>query len=182
MALRFVNIKRPLVNGKLEELVADDEPKIAALWGSSDRSPNASQGQDMGWRMAPEVVVEMKEIMADPSQIQEIANRFRKMYEDVTESDVLTWISGKTELMDAPVATTEDYANDYQAEIARLELERKSKVAPTAKTTTETTTESLADMEKRAELAERIAKANSAAETTTTTTTVKDTTSTTPKK
>jgi hypothetical protein len=159
MAIRFYNIRSG------EELVAENEPQIAALWGSSDRSPNVSQGQDFGWRFAPEVVVEMKQIMADPAKIQEIANRFRIMYEDVGETDVLTWISNKTELMAAPVANSEDYSDDYAAEIKRLEAESAAKAqAQTAvETTTQVTTESLADMEKRAKLAERIAKATEAA-------------------
>ena len=178
MAIRFVNIRRPLVDGKFEELVADNEPKIAALWGSSDRGPNANQGQDMGWRMAPEVIVEMREIMSDPNKVQEIANRFRIMYEDVTESDVLTWISNKTELLDAPAATADDYADDYQAQIRQLEKQRKEKDTKESTTATATTTESLADMEKRAELAERIAKAT----TTTTTIAVRDPASAPPKK
>ena len=150
MALRFFNIKSG------EELIADSEPKIAALWGSSDRSPNANQGQDMGWRFAPEVIVEMREIMSDPSQIQDIANRFRKLYEDVGETDVMTWISMRTDIADAPVANSEDYKNDYEAEIRRLETKKKER----AVTAPETPTESLSDMEKRVELAERLAKAN----------------------
>ena len=47
MAIRFLNIRSG------EEAVAEDEPQIAALWASSDRSPNITQGQDFGWRIAP---------------------------------------------------------------------------------------------------------------------------------
>ena len=153
MALRFFNIKSG------EELIADSEPKIAALWGSSDRSPNANQGQDMGWRFAPEVVVEMRGIMSDSAKIQEIANRFRKLYEDVGETDVMTWISNKTELSEAPVANKEDYKDDYEAEIRRIEAQNKSREKANAPSVD--TQESLADMEKRVKLAERLAKATS---------------------
>lgn len=156
MSLRFLNIKSG------EELVADSEPKIAALWGSSDRSPNANQGQDMGWRFAPEVVVEMREIMSDSSKIQEIANRFRKLYEDVGETDVMTWISMKTDPEDAPVASAEDYKDDYEAEIRRLEAQKKKRAEEAkAPTVTTQTTESLDDMERRVALQERMAKAQS---------------------
>lgn len=160
MAIRFFNIRSG------EELVAENEPQISALWGSSDRSPNVSQGQDFGWRFAPEVVVEMKQIMSDPAKIQQIADRFRKMYEDVGETDVLTWISNKTELLSAPIASTDDYSDEYDAEIKRLEANKK-----VADVTTDTTTESLDDLQKRVELQERLAVAQ-----------VKTTTSTTTKK
>lgn len=162
MPVRFFNIRSGA------ELVAETEPQIAALWGSSDRGPNVNQGQDFGWRLAPEVVVEMNAILSDPDKRQDIANRFRIMYEDVTESDVLTWISNKTELIDAPIANNDDYANDYQDKIRQLEAEqKKEKVA----TTTETTTESLDALQKRVELQERLAAAE--AKTTTSTTTKK---------
>ena len=150
MSVRYFNIRSG------EELVAETEPQIAALWGSSDRGPNVSQGQDFGWRLAPEVVVEMNAIMADPNKKQEIANRFRIMFEDVKESDALTWISNRTDLIDAPVANSDDYANDYQDKIRKLEAEQKKKSIPV---TTETTTESLADLQKRVELQERLVAA-----------------------
>jgi hypothetical protein len=169
MPIRFFNIKSG------EELVAETEPQIAALWGSSDRSPNSNQGQDMGWRFAPEVVVEMKQIMSDPGKIQEIANRFRIMHEDVGETDVLTWISNKTDLNSAPVANGEDYADEYNAEIKRLEDKKKADTKAAATPVVEAG-ESLADLEKRVALEERlaVAKAKNA--------TVDNTTSTTSKK
>lgn len=160
MPIRFFNIRSG------EEVVAENEPQIAALWGSSDRSPNANQGQDMGWRFAPEVVVEMRDIMSDPAKIQEIANRFRMMYEDITETDVLTWISNKTELTAAPVATTNDYAEDYADQIRRLEASKKE---ATAKTTTDTTTESIEALERRVALAERLVQAEAKSSTASTT-------------
>jgi succinate dehydrogenase/fumarate reductase flavoprotein subunit len=162
MPLRFLNIRSG------EELIAESEPQIAALWGSSDRGPNVNQGQDFGWRFAPEVVVEMKDIMSDPAKIQDIANRFRKMYDDITETDVFTWIANRTELMAAPVAEIGDYQKDYDDQIKRLEAQKKKE---SVATTTDTTTESLADLQKRVELQERLAAAS--VKTTTTTTTKK---------
>lgn len=147
MPLRFFNIHSG------EELIAENEPQIAALWGSSDRGPNANGGQDFGWRFAPEVVVEMREIMNDPNKVQEVANRFRIAYEDVTEPIVMTWISDRTELMNAPVATIGDYEDDYNSQIRALEAQKKRQATDT---TTETTTESLEDLQKRVELRERL--------------------------
>jgi hypothetical protein len=171
MPLRFYNIRSG------EELVAETEPQIAALWGSSDRGPNVNQGQDMGWRFAPEVVVEMNSIRADSSKIQEIANRFNIMFEDVSETDIMTWISNKTELAVAPVAKADDYADSYAKTVRDLEAERKkADTKADAETTTETTTETLANLEKRVALEERLAAAKAKTET------VVDATSTSSKK
>jgi hypothetical protein len=172
MAIRFLNIRSN------EELVADTEPKISALWFSSDKGPNVNQGQDFGWRLAPEVVVEMEQIMADPAKIQEIANRFRMAYEDVKETDVLTWISDKTVEGNAPIADQSDYTDAYNEKIKRLKVRAVTEAQReadrrAAKTTTTTSTESLADMEKRVELMERLAKAQAATSPTVTHTTTK---------
>lgn len=148
MPLRFFNIRSG------EELVAENEPQIAALWGSSDRSPNVNQGQDMGWRFAPEVVVEMNAIKADSSKIQEIAARFSIPFDDVSETDIMTWISNKTELSEAPIASEDDYADSYAKAIK--DLETKKKTAPELPIES---TESLADLEKRVLLQERLAAA-----------------------
>jgi hypothetical protein len=157
MPLRFFNIRSG------QELVAENEPQISALWGSSDRGPNVNQGQDMGWRFAPEVVVEMNAIKADSSKIQEIANRFGIMFEDVSETDIMTWISNKTELAAAPIAHLDDYADSYAKAIKDLEAEKKP--APVIATEP---VESLADLQKRVELQERLANAQAKTSTTTT--------------
>jgi len=130
MAIRFFNIRSGL------EAVAESEPHIAALWASSDHSPNITQGQDMGWRLAPEVAVELKKIKQDINLLQHIATRFNKLVDEVGEADVLTYISNKTKLDAAPVARIDDYQDAYDQQVRALE-------APdtTTMTTTETTTE-----------------------------------------
>lgn len=157
--IRFFNIRSG------EELVAETEPMISALWFSGDKGPNANQGQDFGWRLAPEVVVEMESILRDENRLQEIANRFRMMREDVRDTDVLTWISDKTDAAHAPIADMTDYTDAYNEKIKRLkvtavtEAERNA-AARQGQTTTSQTTESLEDMERRVALAERLAAAN----------------------
>lgn len=155
--IRFFNIRTG------EEVAAETEPQISALWFSSDKGPNVNQGQDFGWRLAPEVVVEMDNIMRDQGKLQEIANRFRMMLDDVRDTDVLSWISMNTDAANAPVADMSDYTDEYNERIKRLRVravtEAERNAATTPVTTTETT-ESLADMERRVELAERLAAAN----------------------
>jgi hypothetical protein len=171
MAVKFFNIRSGL------EAVADTEPKIAALWSSSDHSPNITQGQDLGWRLAPEVVVEIKRIKQDITTLERIAARYRKGLEDMTEIDILHWISDRTELEKAPIANIDQYADDYDKQVQAAEVAASSEgfdggPAKVEASTTTTTTRSIADLE--AELAAR-----KAAEQTTTTTKAPSNTSTT---
>lgn len=115
MALKFYNIRSK------EILVADTEPKIAALYNSSDRSPNVSQGQDFGWRIAPEVVVELRRIKRNAEILKQIASNINKALNEVSEIDVLKYISDMTDLEVAPDVDPEDYEDEYRAEIKRLE-------------------------------------------------------------
>lgn len=119
MAIKFKNIRNNEVR------VAETEPLIAALFNSSDKGPNALVGQDFGWRLAPEVVVEMRRIMADEMILERLAARFKKPLDEINQIDVLAYISEKTRTKDAPVAQAGDYEDDYRAEIARLEKEAK---------------------------------------------------------
>lgn len=180
MAVKFLNIRSK------EVLVADTEEKISALWASSDRSPNITQGQDFGWRMAPEVVVEMKRIKQDLTTLTLISSQLMRPLEDIGEPDILLYISAKTAERDAPQAKDGDYTDEYESEIRRLELEQATNNAPVNATPEQK--ESLADLRERVELAERLAAAQRAVtdpvptstpETVTTTTTEVPTTTTT---
>jgi hypothetical protein len=138
MAIKFFNIK------SRETLVADSEPKIAALWASSDHSPNITQGQDFGWRLAPAVAVELKRIKQDYNMLERIAQRFGKLIEDIGEPDILTYISNRTALEAAPVADVADYQDEYDAQVRALEQAGKKPAEvedSTEPTTTTTTTE-----------------------------------------
>lgn len=115
MALNWVNIRSG------EKAVAETEPQIAALWSSSDHSPNITQGQDFGWRLAPEVVVEMKKTKQDLTLLERIAARFGKALEDIGEIDVLTWISNKTTMEAAPEVDIADYQDEYDRQVRQLE-------------------------------------------------------------
>lgn len=117
MAITFLNIRTK------EIVVADSEPKIAAFYNSSDRSPNVNQGQDFGWRLAPEVVVQMRKIMKNNAIIGNIANKYQLSVGDVGEKEVLQYISDLTDnIDDAPVAEDGYYEDEYREAIKRLEV------------------------------------------------------------
>lgn len=180
MAIKFFNIRNA------ETRVAETEPQIAALWASSDHSPNITQGQDFGWRLAPEVVQELKLIKQDLNQLTIIAQRTNKNMDELSESDILMYISARVAADRAPVATNDDYQEEYDQEVRRIgkaheeDMRRKEAAEqdgnnPSPVTTT--TTLSLEDLQKRVELEERLAaaqdKTSDKAKSTTTTTTKK---------
>lgn len=115
MALKFFNIR------SREVQVAITEPQISALWASSDRSPNAHQGQDFGWRLAPEVVVELKRIKKDADLLEKIATKYKLPLDAIDEKVILRYISSKSAVVNAPVAEETDYTDEYNEEIRRLE-------------------------------------------------------------
>lgn len=117
MAVTFKNIR----SGEVR--VAETDAMISALWASSDRGPNANQGQDFGWRLAAEVVVEMRRIRKRPQVLREIAADRNMAVNDIGEKEILKYISDKTSFHAAPVAADEDYEDVYRDEIRRLEQE-----------------------------------------------------------
>jgi hypothetical protein len=123
MALKFKNIRSK------EIIVAQSEPMIAALWASSNLGPNAHQGQDFGWRLAPEVVIEMKRIKNDYRKLESIAVSRKKSVEELKDSDILRYISKQTLEEDAPIAQEGDYEEEYLAEISALERKSKKEAA-----------------------------------------------------
>lgn len=127
MSLTFVNIKSG------ERRVCHTEPMIAAHLNTSDRNPNAMQGQDMGWRLAPETVIELERISSNPATLQTIAATFGILLESVSESDILTYISmqNREDVTGAKVNTRE-LQHQYEADIARLR-DRDLKIEAEAK-------------------------------------------------
>jgi hypothetical protein len=121
LAIKFYNIRSKEIR------VAETEPHISAMWASSDRGPNVQQGQDFGWRLAPEVVVELKQIKRDENKLIQIAARYRMSLEDVGEKEILQYISDKTDATKAAVASDGDYEDEYSQEIRDLEKKTKPK-------------------------------------------------------
>lgn len=128
MAVKFFNVY------SRETRVCETEPMIAAFWGSSDRSPNVTQGQDRGWRLAPETVVEIRRIQADPAALQTVALTYRLPLENITESDILTYISEKSDPKTSGMdQTRQDFTKEYEDEIRELEARNEAKAKLDAK-------------------------------------------------
>lgn len=184
MALKFFNIRTG------ETVTAEEEPQIAALLESSDRSTNITQGQDFGWRLAPEVVAQLEGLKRDNLALERIAHSFKKEIGELTESDLIFYLSRDVPEYMAPTASDADYADAYSDALRKYQKEADIKakadaaaraaklgLAPeelgdvTEQVVTTTTTQSIEDLE--AEIARRKAEA---AASTTTTTTVKNST------
>lgn len=118
MSIRFTSIKSK------EVLTAESEPHIAALWSSSDRSPNVAQGQDMGWRLHPEVVAELEDIKRDPDVLEKVARMRKKEVDELTEYDILFFISGKNDTRNKSFSEDVDYSDDYELEVRRAKKAR----------------------------------------------------------
>lgn len=115
MAIMFYNIKSG------ERRLCETEPMISAHFNSSDRNPNAHQGQDMGWRLAPETVIEMERISQDPSSMHQIATSFGIPTDDLSQTDVLNWISRQSNRQNTGASVPKgDLEREYQADINRL--------------------------------------------------------------
>lgn len=130
MAIKFKNIRSDEVR------VAESEPMIAAMFNSSNLGPNEKQGQDFGWRLAPEVVIEMKRIRRDRRTMESIAFNSGRALQDIDDKEILKYISDKTSVEDAPVAEDgdyEDYDAAYNAEIMALEKKEIEKSKPKPK-------------------------------------------------
>lgn len=128
MGVKFFNINSG------ETRVCETEPMIAAFWGSSDRSPNVTQGQDRGWRLAPETVIEIRRIQGDSAMLQTIALTYQLPLENITESDILAYISEKSE----PKTTgmdhnKQEFQKQYQDEIRALEAKNEAQAVIDAK-------------------------------------------------
>lgn len=119
---------------------ADTEPKIAALYNSSDLGVNARQGQDFGWRLAPEIVIQMRRIKEDYPKLMQIAQQFSKNVDELNDPDILHYISLQTSPEAAPIARQDDYQDVYDQEVRRQlqESETPTQTEDTATTTTTT--------------------------------------------
>lgn len=123
--IKFYNIKTK------ETRVAETEPMIAAFWASGDRGPNASFGQDFGWRLAPETVIEMRKIQNSPSKVRDLAQDIDKLPETVTETDILKYISDQNSDKTGMANSEEDFTREYEDEIRKLEAVEQAEVKST---------------------------------------------------
>ena len=123
--IKFFNIKTG-------ERVSLSRPhQIGAYINSSDLSVNAALGQDFGWRLAPEVIVQLDEFRADPRTLEDIARRIGTDVSELTTIHLVQHISYLDDLGHKIEAQREarnpKFQGDYEAEIARrrAELDRE---------------------------------------------------------
>lgn len=134
MAIKFFNVKTK------ETRTVDTEPMVSAFYNSSDLGPNARVGQDMGWRLAPEVVVRIKKMKTDEALMTKIAANYQIPRENLTDTDLLFHISQEEARAANQRADEEDHTDEYNAEIDRLSKEEKideKKIGETASEETE---------------------------------------------
>ena len=123
MAISFFNVKTG------EKRTVDTEPMIAAFFNSSDQHVNATLGQDFGWRLAPETVKRMRDIMAENNKMNQIATTFQLPLDGVSKTDVVRWISLEDARKEQEAEQT-DYTREYEEQIRALEQEDQVKNEP----------------------------------------------------
>jgi len=94
--IAFENIK----TGEVVTFDANSDPQtrqahMAAYLNSSDMSPNASRGQDFGWRLSPEVIAAMDAVRADYDQMDRISRRTGIGVEDVQNYHLLNYVADR---------------------------------------------------------------------------------------
>lgn len=119
MAIMFHNVKTG------ERRLCKTEPMIAAHLNTSDRNPNAHQGQDMGWRISPDTLIKLEQYMSDEFMIERIAAKFGKPVDAVSESDVLNFISRENQSKGGEKKISrKDFEREYENDIRRLREEQ----------------------------------------------------------
>lgn len=68
------------------------EPMLAAFYNSSDQGANSHEGQDFGWRVAPETIARMNEIKKNQATLDHIKSQFQ-LADEPKDTDILRWIS-----------------------------------------------------------------------------------------
>lgn len=110
-----------------ETRVATTVEHIAAFFNSSDEGPNAKNKQDMGWRLAPEDLIELEEIKEDPVIMDQIARGYQIPPEDVADYNVLKYMANKrfTTARRNAEAKGKNYESDYEKRVRELREQKE---------------------------------------------------------
>lgn len=116
-----------------ETRVCQTEEHIAAFYNSSDLGPNAKNRQDRGWRLDPEIVIEMEEIQADESRMAEIAKQFSIPEENVEPYHILKVIAARILKENKAKLPKEEgaYASEYERMVTEARQKRLDKASDT---------------------------------------------------
>lgn len=110
-----------------ETRLAETEPMIAAFFNSSDLGPNASRGQDFGWRLAPETIIEMERIQSDQRTLETISAKYGILLDHIDSKDILRYISDKNDdSVSGQKQSADDFKESYEDEIRKLRNKAKS--------------------------------------------------------
>lgn len=104
-----------------ETRVAETVEHMAAFYNSSDLGPNAKNKQDFGWRLAPEIVLELEEVKSNPDLMIRIASVNQIPPEDLADFNILKFIADrKFKEVAKAEAKTEDHTSEYEKRLAEL--------------------------------------------------------------
>lgn len=124
MAVKFFNIRSGETRTIDPSLIDPTfvEPAITALFNSGNLHVNATRGQDFGWRLAPETIKRIRDIKQDDLQMQRIAVQQQIPLENISETDVLTWIVKDDARKEAlkNQQTEGDYNAQYEKELREI--------------------------------------------------------------
>lgn len=122
-------------NEKSGEVVTlSREPQVTAFINSSEMSINASQGQNMGWKLDVADKLRIEEMRQDPTIVQRLASergiaaedlRTQHFIGEILRSDAMAEKMRLSQINENPV-----HAAEYEA---RLRAAREAKSAPKAK-------------------------------------------------
>lgn len=103
-----------------ETRVAGTGEHIASFFNSSDLGPNAHNRQDFGWRLAPEIVVEMEQVKEDPTLMSQIAATYQIPPDEVADFNVLKFIADRKfkAVARTNAAQGKNYASEYEKNVA----------------------------------------------------------------
>lgn len=123
VGIEFFNIK----SGEVR--IAATAEHIASFFNSSDQGPNANNKQDFGWRLAPEIVVELDTIKEDPELMAQIASRYQIPIDDLVDFNILKFIADRRFKTAARKNADEgkNYSSEYEKMIAKAREEKNKK-------------------------------------------------------
>lgn len=90
--IEFVNI----ATGERRQLTRPHQ--IAAFINSSDLHINSNKGQDFGWRLSEELIVQIEEMREDVQKMEEIAKRLGIPADELTSIHLVQQISYEQDL------------------------------------------------------------------------------------
>lgn len=133
MAIKFYNIKYG------ETRTVDTAPMLAAFFNSTNLHVNAMVGQDLGWRIAPETIKQMREIQDDEDKMAKIEKMFQLPEGEIQDIHILNYIS----IQDAKKAARKmetvenNYEQEYQDQLRALDEPTPKAETKTAEKTAE---------------------------------------------